>query len=128
MVISFLPKARVRILYGYFDQDRLKVAYTQALNFDADDYAAKMDILLQWAWPEAVADNSKPIPLPTILDDEEDEWDEWDSLTGGSESDGDSESAWDNEEELEESDDSEWEPEEELDKPNESEWETEEEP
>lgn len=112
MVISFLPKSRVRILYGYFDQDRLKVAYTQALNFDADDYASKMEILLQWAWPEAIADNSKPIPLPTILDDEEDEWNEWDSLTGGSESDGDSDSEWETKEELEESNDSEWETEE----------------
>ncbi|CAI7647238.1 unnamed protein product [Penicillium glandicola] len=77
MVISFLPDARVRVLHGYFDDGRLKVAYTQALNFDAEDYADKMDVLLQWAWPFTDGDTTKPIPLPTIEDDEEDEWDEW---------------------------------------------------
>lgn len=77
MVISFLPDARVRVLHGYFDSGRLKVAYTQALNFDAEDYADKMDVLLQWAWPLINGDTTKPIPLPTIEDDEEDEWDEW---------------------------------------------------
>lgn len=77
MVISFLTDARVRILHGYFDNGRLKVAYTQALNFDAEDYAEKMDVLLQWAWPLTGGDTTKPIPLPTIKDDEEDEWDEW---------------------------------------------------
>lgn len=77
MVISFLPDARVRVLHGYFDNGRLKVAYTPALNFDAEDYADKMDGLLQWAWPLTDGDTSKPIPLPTIEDDEEDEWDEW---------------------------------------------------
>ncbi|CAG8318576.1 unnamed protein product [Penicillium nalgiovense] len=77
MVISFLPDARVRVLHGYFDEGRLKVAYTQALNFDAEDYADKMDGLLQWAWPLPDGDTTKPIPLPTIEDDEEDEWDEW---------------------------------------------------
>lgn len=77
MVISFLPDARVRVLHGYFDEGRLKVAYTQALNFDAEDYADKMDGLLQWAWPLPEGDTTKLIPLPTIEDDEEDEWDEW---------------------------------------------------
>lgn len=77
MVISFLPDARVRILQGYFDSGRLKVAYTQALDFDTEDYADKMDILLQWAWPMVEGDTTKPIPLPVIKDDEEDEWDEW---------------------------------------------------
>lgn len=77
MVISFLPDARVRVLHGYFDNGRLKVAYTQALNFDAEDYTDKMDVLLQWAWPLTEGDTTKPIPLPTIEDDEEDEWDEW---------------------------------------------------
>lgn len=77
MVISFLTDARVRVLHGYFDNGRLKVAYTQALNFDAEDYADKMDVLLQWAWPLTDGDTTKPIPLPTIEDDEEDEWDEW---------------------------------------------------
>lgn len=77
MVISFLPDARVRVLHGYFDDGRLKVAYTQALNFDAEDYSDKMDTLLQWAWPLTDGDTTKPIPLPTIDDDEEDEWDEW---------------------------------------------------
>lgn len=77
MVISFLPDARVRVLHGYFDNGQLKVAYTQALNFDAEDYADKMDVLLQWAWPLTDGDTTKPIPLPTIEDDEEDEWDEW---------------------------------------------------
>lgn len=77
MVISFLPDARVRVLHGYFDNGRLKVAYTPALNFDAEDYADKIDVLLQWAWPLTDGDTTKPIPLPTIEDDEEDEWDEW---------------------------------------------------
>ncbi|KAJ5199379.1 hypothetical protein N7491_000064 [Penicillium cf. griseofulvum] len=95
MVISFLPDARVRVLHGYFDGGRLKVACTPALNFDAEDYADKMDALLQWAWPITDGDTTKPIPLPTIEDDEEDEWDEWekwelryreDSEDGGSDS------------------------------------------
>ncbi|KAJ5794779.1 hypothetical protein N7457_001378 [Penicillium paradoxum] len=77
MVISFLPDARVRILQGYFDDGQLKVAYTQALDFDTEDYADKMDTLLQWAWPIVDGDTTKPIPLPAIEDDEEDEWDEW---------------------------------------------------
>ncbi|KAJ5958875.1 uncharacterized protein N7479_006025 [Penicillium vulpinum] len=77
MIMSFLPNARVRVLHGYFDGGQLKVAYTQALNFDAEDYTEKMDVLLQWAWPLAEGHTSKPIPLPTIEDDEEDEWDEW---------------------------------------------------
>ncbi|KAJ5164889.1 uncharacterized protein N7500_006719 [Penicillium coprophilum] len=77
MIISFLPDARVRVLHGYYDNGRLKVAYTQALNFDADDYVEKMDVLLQWAWPFTEGDTTKPIPLPMIEDDEEDEWDEW---------------------------------------------------
>jgi hypothetical protein len=77
MVISFLPDARVRILHGYFDSGRLKVACTPAINFDAEDYPDKMDALLQWAWPVSDGDTTKPIPLPTIEDDEEDEWDEW---------------------------------------------------
>ncbi|KAJ5576060.1 hypothetical protein N7535_002986 [Penicillium sp. DV-2018c] len=75
MVISFLPDARVRILHGYLDNNgRLQLAYTQALNFDADDYAEKMEVLLQWAWPEVVGDTTKPIPLPPIYEDDEDEW------------------------------------------------------
>ncbi|KAJ5135127.1 uncharacterized protein N7515_004405 [Penicillium bovifimosum] len=74
MVISFLPDARVRILHGYLDNsDCLQLAYTRALDFDTEDYAEKMDILLQWAWPEVQGDTTKPIPLP-LVDEEEDEW------------------------------------------------------
>lgn len=47
------------------------------MDFDTEDYADKMDTLLQWAWPLVYGDTSKPVPLPTIEDDEEDEWDEW---------------------------------------------------
>ncbi|KAJ5145956.1 uncharacterized protein N7515_000520 [Penicillium bovifimosum] len=50
MVISFLPDARVRILHAAW-----------ALDFDTEDYAEKMDILLQWAWPEVEGDTTKPI-------------------------------------------------------------------
>ncbi|KAJ5836339.1 hypothetical protein N7447_002365 [Penicillium robsamsonii] len=110
MIISFLPDARVRVLHGYYDGGRLKVAYTPALNFDAEDYIEKMDVLLQWAWPFTDGDTTKPIPLPTIEDDEEDEWDEWekwelryreDSEDGGSEleAEGDSESQFDGDDE-----------------------------
>ncbi|CAG8895611.1 unnamed protein product [Penicillium egyptiacum] len=60
MAVSFLPDARVRVLYGYFDEGRLKVAYTQSLNFDAEDYANKMDGLLQWACPLTDGDTTKP--------------------------------------------------------------------
>ncbi|KAJ5576014.1 hypothetical protein N7535_002940 [Penicillium sp. DV-2018c] len=75
MVISFLPDARVRILHGYLANDgHLQLAYTQAVNFDTADYSEKMDILLQWAWPEVEGDTSKPIPLPPIYEDEEDGW------------------------------------------------------
>ena len=66
MVISFLPSCRVRILYGYFDGNRLKVAYTKALNFNTDKYCSRMQVLMQWAWPQVNFDTTKPIPLPTI--------------------------------------------------------------
>ena len=82
MVISFLPNARARILYGYFDEGRLKVACTATLNFDSDNYSTKMEALLKWAWPQVNIDTSKPIPLPAI-EDEEGEWDEWVSVMNG---------------------------------------------
>ncbi|CAG8216551.1 unnamed protein product [Penicillium salamii] len=69
MVISFLPDCRVRILYGYFDQGRLKVAYTEAINFDANNYSSKMGVLVQWAWPLVNFDTRKPIPLLTISEE-----------------------------------------------------------
>lgn len=107
MVISFLPDARARILYGYFDEGRLKVAYTPAINFDSDDYATKMDIHLQGAWPQVNFDTTKPIPLTTIEDDEEDEWSEWESQM--EESDTDSEWETDSESESGEESDIAWE-------------------
>lgn len=52
MVISFLPDARVRILHGYLDNNcRLQLAYTQALDFDTEDYAEKMDIFFNGLGP-----------------------------------------------------------------------------
>jgi hypothetical protein len=119
MVISFLPDARVRILHGYLDNGgRLQLAYTQALNFDTEDYAEKMDILLQWAWPEVKMDTTKPIPLPLIEEDEElryaeysdeesesDLWsdsdDSWTSTEGDYDSSSDCESVTDTDEEDE---------------------------
>lgn len=61
----------------------LKVAYTEAIDFDTDDYDTNMRTLLQWAWPKVKSDTSKPVPLPTILeeneedDNEDNEGDNW---------------------------------------------------
>lgn len=71
MIISFLPECHVRVLFGYFEQGLLKVAYTEAIDFDTDDYSTNMRTLLQWAWPKVHSDTSKPIPLPPILEEGE---------------------------------------------------------
>jgi hypothetical protein len=113
MVISFLPN-RVRILYGYFEEGRLKLAYTPAINFE-ENYTTKMDILLQWAWPQVSLDTTKPPPLPTIEDDEEDEWSEWDSLMEESTDSEESEADW------------EWETGQECEGESDTDWETDEE-
>lgn len=51
----------------------LKVAYTKAIDFDTDEYDTNMRTLLQWAWPKVRSDTSKPVPLPTILEENEEE-------------------------------------------------------
>ncbi|KAJ5775734.1 uncharacterized protein N7511_000745 [Penicillium nucicola] len=76
MVISFLPDSKVRILYGYFDGGRLRIAHTKAIAFDNDHYEENMDTLLQWTWPIICKDTSKPLPMQTI--EESDESDESD--------------------------------------------------
>lgn len=50
---------------GYFD-DKLRVQFTPAKDFDVVNYAWMMDNLLRWAGPTAHGDTTKVVCLPTI--------------------------------------------------------------
>lgn len=71
MVISFHPRARVRVLYAYFD-GTLKVQMTKHLEFDVPDYVTQMDTLLKWAWPKTCGHTVRILPMPTIDESDED--------------------------------------------------------
>lgn len=67
MVVSFQPRARVRILYAYFD-GAIKVHFTKIQEFEGPDYEKMMDCLLRWSWPLLSGRTSTIIPLPTIAE------------------------------------------------------------
>jgi hypothetical protein len=71
MVISFLPDAKVRILYGYMDNGLFNVAHTKAVAFDNLQYEDNMNTLLQWAWPLLCKDTAKPVPMQMIEESDE---------------------------------------------------------
>lgn len=72
MVITFQPRVRARVLYGYFD-GTLKVQMSKHREFDVPDYVKQMDTLLKWAWPKTCGLTTRILPLPTIVEGEEDE-------------------------------------------------------
>lgn len=72
MVISFQPRARARVLYGYFD-GTLKIQMSKHREFDVQDYVGGMDTLLKWAWPKTCGLTTRILPLPTIVESDEDE-------------------------------------------------------
>lgn len=70
LIISFQPRAQARILYGYYD-DSLKVGISRLVDFDTSKYLDKMDSLLRWAFPTPYTSTTKPVPLPTIMESED---------------------------------------------------------
>lgn len=72
MLISFQPRARARVLYGYFD-GTLRVQMSQAQEFDVPDYVDRMDSLLRWAWPTTLQQTTRVVPLPTIVESDEED-------------------------------------------------------
>ncbi|KAJ5238796.1 hypothetical protein N7468_003415 [Penicillium chermesinum] len=70
LVISFHPRDHARILYGYYAEG-LKLGISELVDFDTSDYLAKMERLLRWAFPTTNSFTTKPVPLPTIAENEE---------------------------------------------------------
>lgn len=62
----------LRVLYGYFENNTLKVVATKAHNFDVPNYAEVMDYLVRWAAPEIHGDTRIGESL-SIIEDNEDE-------------------------------------------------------
>lgn len=71
LIISFQPRAQARILYGYYDES-LKVGISRVVDFDTSQYLDQMDSLLRWAFPTPYTSTTKPVPLPTIMESEDD--------------------------------------------------------
>ena len=65
--------ARVRVLYGYFEDNKLKVVTTMAQDFDAPNYDEMMNSLLKWSSPIISGNTEVKIPLSSITEDEENE-------------------------------------------------------
>ena len=63
--------ARARVLYGYFEDYKLKIVTTKAQDFDAPNYDELMNSLLKWSFPTLNGNTEVKIPLPTITEDEE---------------------------------------------------------
>ena len=51
LVVSFMMKSRARLIQGYFDDDELKIQFTEAHNFDVGEpgYTTTMNDFLKWA-------------------------------------------------------------------------------
>ena len=51
LVISFMMKSHARLVQGYFDDDKLKIQFTEADNFDVGEpgYTTTMNNFLKWA-------------------------------------------------------------------------------
>lgn len=72
LLISFQPRARARVLSGYYD-GTLKIQMSGHQEFDVPDYVGRMDGLLKWAWPHTNYMTTRIMPLPTIVEDDEQE-------------------------------------------------------
>ena len=46
-----MQPAKAQVLYGYFEDNALKVVATKAHNFDVPNYSEIMDSLTRWASP-----------------------------------------------------------------------------
>ena len=51
LVVSFMMKSHARLIQGYFDDDELKIQFTEAHNFDVGEpgYTTTMNNFLKWA-------------------------------------------------------------------------------
>ena len=74
MIIAVDKACSVRVLYAYFDGEKLKVQFTPTVKFeemvmipppgvkyldhvDLDEYRRKMDLVLKWVWPVIKGDS-----------------------------------------------------------------------
>ncbi|PYH89403.1 hypothetical protein BO71DRAFT_403087 [Aspergillus ellipticus CBS 707.79] len=69
LVLSFVRPARVRVLYGYFDET-LKIQATVPQDFNVPEYPVMMNYLVRWAHPDIAGDTRTPC-LPPISEDDE---------------------------------------------------------
>lgn len=46
---------------------------SQAQEFDVPDYVDRMDSLLRWAWPTTLQQTTRVVPLPTIVESDEED-------------------------------------------------------
>ena len=51
LAVSFMMKSHARLIQGYFDDDELKIQFTEAHNFDVGEpgYTTTMNDFLKWA-------------------------------------------------------------------------------
>jgi hypothetical protein len=67
-----MPPARARVLYGYLDNEKLKVQATKSYDFNVTNYAERMDSLIRWGFPIINGDTraaARP-PLSSISENE----------------------------------------------------------
>ena len=69
-MVSFQPRARARILYGYFDGN-LKIQLSRVQDFCVPRYNDMMTTLLRWAYPMTCGLTTKSVPMPTISERDE---------------------------------------------------------
>lgn len=51
LVYYFMRPAKARVLYGYFENNTMRVVTTKAHNFDVPTHCEMMNSLAQWAFP-----------------------------------------------------------------------------
>lgn len=65
--------ARARVLYGYFENNTLKVLTTKAHDFNVSNYAEMMDYLVRWDSPSIHGNTEMGESLALIEEDDESE-------------------------------------------------------
>lgn len=59
-----MQPAKARVLYGYFENNTLKVVATKAHNFDVPNYREMMYSLVRWASPSIHGNTKTGLLLP----------------------------------------------------------------
>lgn len=67
LIVSFMPRAQARVLYGYFD-GTFEILMTKPQEFDVPHYVEMMDGLLKWAWPRTFTQTRRIFPPATITE------------------------------------------------------------